>query len=141
MASIAGKRGSATTLAYNAANFGMVGMTQSMAREFGPHGINVNCVCPGPVDTSRMDHVRPDEAGMREHEMNCDALGGALTSWASFTRRRGTTVRIVVGENERRIVLTLTRLFHQVVLCRRPGAPTHDEVQRDYAAIFRPLLP
>ena len=44
VASIAGKRGSANTLAYNAANFGMVGMTQSMAHEFGPHGINVNCV-------------------------------------------------------------------------------------------------
>ncbi|MCZ6888860.1 MAG: SDR family oxidoreductase [Gammaproteobacteria bacterium] len=62
VSSIAGKRGSANTLAYNAANFGIVGMTQSMAREFGPRGINVNCVCPGPVDTSRMDQVRPDGA-------------------------------------------------------------------------------
>ena len=32
-------------------------MTQSMARELGPHGINVNCVCPGAVDTSRMDDL------------------------------------------------------------------------------------
>ncbi len=62
VSSVAGKRGSANTLAYNAANFGIVGMTQSMAREFGPHGINVNCVCPGPVDTSRMDAVRPEDA-------------------------------------------------------------------------------
>ena len=62
VASIAGKRGGANTLAYCAANFGIVGMTQSMAREFGPHGINVNCVCPGPVDTSRMDDVRPSDA-------------------------------------------------------------------------------
>ena len=36
-------------------------LTQSMAREFGPKGVNVNCVCPGPVNTSRMDAVRPDE--------------------------------------------------------------------------------
>ena len=57
VASIAGKSGSANTLAYNAANFAMVGMTQSMAAEFGPRGINVNCVCPGPVATSRMDNV------------------------------------------------------------------------------------
>ena len=60
IASVAGKRGSANTLAYNAANFGMIGMTQSMAREFGPRGINVNCVCPGAVATSRMDDVSPD---------------------------------------------------------------------------------
>ena len=32
-------------------------MTQSLARELGPQRINVNCVCPGPVDTSRMDDV------------------------------------------------------------------------------------
>ena len=51
----AGKRGSANTLAYNAANFAIVGITQSMARELGPHGINVNAVCPGVVDTYRMD--------------------------------------------------------------------------------------
>jgi len=62
VSSVAGKRGSANTLAYNAANFGIIGMTQSMAREFGPHGINVNCICPGQVDTSRMDAVRPSDA-------------------------------------------------------------------------------
>ncbi len=55
VSSSAGKRGSANTLAYNAANFAIVGMTQSMARELGPHGINVNAVCPGAVDTYRMD--------------------------------------------------------------------------------------
>ena len=53
----AGKRGSANTLAYNAGNFGLVGMTQSMARELGKYGINVNCVCPGAVDTHRMDDL------------------------------------------------------------------------------------
>ena len=57
ISSSAGKRGSANTLAYNAANFAIVGMTQSMAREFGPMGINVNCVCPGAVDTHRMDDI------------------------------------------------------------------------------------
>ena len=55
VASSAGKRGAANTLAYNAANFAQVGMTQSLAQELGPHKINVNCVCPAAVDTSRMD--------------------------------------------------------------------------------------
>ena len=55
ISSSAGKRGSANTLAYNGANFAIVGMTQSMARELGPHNINVNAVCPGAVDTHRMD--------------------------------------------------------------------------------------
>ena len=57
ISSSAGKRGSPNTLAYNAANFAVVGMTQSMSRELGPHGINVNCVCPGAVDTHRVDDL------------------------------------------------------------------------------------
>jgi len=57
ISSTAGKRGAANTLAYNGANFAIVGMTQSMARELGQHGINVNCVCPGAVDTHRMDDL------------------------------------------------------------------------------------
>ena len=57
ISSSAGKRGSPNTLAYNAANFAVVGMTQSMAKEFGPMGVNVNCVCPGAVDTHRMDDL------------------------------------------------------------------------------------
>ena len=61
IASVAGKRGNADAMAYCAANFAMVGMTQSMARELGPHGVNVNCVCPGAVDTARMDKFGRDE--------------------------------------------------------------------------------
>ena len=57
-----GKTGSANNLAYCAACFAQVGMTQSMAQELGPHNINVNCVCPGAVDTSRVDDVGRGEA-------------------------------------------------------------------------------
>ena len=55
VSSTAGKSGNPNMLAYNAGNFALVGMTQSMSRELGPMGINVNCVCPGAVDTHRMD--------------------------------------------------------------------------------------
>ena len=61
ISSTAGKSGSANTLAYNAANFAVVGMTQSMARELGPFSINVNCVCPGFTETSRMDGLDLDQ--------------------------------------------------------------------------------
>jgi 3-oxoacyl-[acyl-carrier protein] reductase len=87
IASVAGKRGSANTLAYNAANFGMIGMTQSMAHEFGPHGINVNCVCPGAVATSRMDDVSPDNRPERKlpgdpvHRWGSDDEVGAFVAY------------------------------------------------------------
>ena len=62
LSSTAGKSGTANTLAYNAANFAIVGMTQSMARELGQYNINVNCVCPGYTETSRMDGLDMEAA-------------------------------------------------------------------------------
>ena len=58
VASVAGKSGGEDTLAYCAANFAQVGMTQTLARELGQYNVNVNCVCPGWVDTSRLDHLK-----------------------------------------------------------------------------------
>ena len=36
---------------YAAAKSGLVGLTRSLALDHGPHGIRVNCVCPGFTDT------------------------------------------------------------------------------------------
>jgi 3-oxoacyl-[acyl-carrier protein] reductase len=37
----------------SAAKMGVVGLSRVLANELGPHGINVNVVCPGHIDTSR----------------------------------------------------------------------------------------
>lgn len=51
MASLAGKRGGTGLLCYSATKAAMIGMTNSLALELAPHGIRVNAVCPGWVDT------------------------------------------------------------------------------------------
>lgn len=45
---------------YAAAKAGVVGMTQSLARELGPYGINVNSIAPGPL-AGRMTAQLPPE--------------------------------------------------------------------------------
>jgi NAD(P)-dependent dehydrogenase (short-subunit alcohol dehydrogenase family) len=46
---------------YNAAKAAIVGMTRSMAKELGPHGITVNSVAPGLVQTERGKANMPPE--------------------------------------------------------------------------------
>jgi 3-oxoacyl-[acyl-carrier protein] reductase len=55
LSSVFGKQGGANTAAYCTANFGIQGFTQALALEVARHGITVNAVCPGTVDTARMD--------------------------------------------------------------------------------------
>jgi NAD(P)-dependent dehydrogenase (short-subunit alcohol dehydrogenase family) len=57
VSSTAGKRGSANTAAYNAANFAVDGFTQALAKELAQYQITVNSVCPGLTDTARMDRM------------------------------------------------------------------------------------
>jgi NAD(P)-dependent dehydrogenase (short-subunit alcohol dehydrogenase family) len=38
-------------LPYGAAKAGVVNLTISQAGEWGEHGIRVNCIAPGPIDT------------------------------------------------------------------------------------------
>ena len=66
LSSIAGKRGSPNTAAYNAANFGIQGLTQSIAQEVARHGVTVNAVCPGTIDTARMDVLGRGDGWQRQ---------------------------------------------------------------------------
>jgi NAD(P)-dependent dehydrogenase (short-subunit alcohol dehydrogenase family) len=53
VASIHGMRGDANVVAQSAAKFGLIGMTQALAREFRSHNIAVNAVSPGTVENKK----------------------------------------------------------------------------------------
>jgi len=45
--------------AYAASKAGVVGLTKSFAVELGRHGVTVNCICPGPIDTGMTASIDP----------------------------------------------------------------------------------
>ena len=69
VASLAGKRGSANNAVYCASKFGVVGLTQALAKELGPRGIRVNGVCPVYVRTdSLLANLSGDHPARPEHD-------------------------------------------------------------------------
>jgi 3-oxoacyl-[acyl-carrier protein] reductase len=44
----------------NAVRPGVVGWAKTLARELGPHGITINSIAPGRIDTERLREVYPD---------------------------------------------------------------------------------
>jgi meso-butanediol dehydrogenase/(S,S)-butanediol dehydrogenase/diacetyl reductase len=71
-ASISGTAGDYGLSSYNAAKAGVINLTRSAAIENARHGIRVNCVCPGTIDTrapellggARADEIRREQAAV-----------------------------------------------------------------------------
>ena len=89
----AGKKGIARYAAYCASKFAIVGFTQALAQELASDMINVNAICPGLVDTERVDFIAsalaPEGESSEEHR-------------AMMIRERNMRVpmgRVAVGED------------------------------------------
>ena len=89
----AGKEGIARYAAYCASKFAIVGFTQALAQELASDMINVNAICPGLVDTERVDFIAsalaPEGESSEEHR-------------AMMIRERNMRVpmgRVAVGED------------------------------------------
>jgi len=51
LASVEGVEGGQAQTAYNASKGGVVLLTRSMAVDYGPNNVRVNCLCPGMIET------------------------------------------------------------------------------------------
>ena len=76
ISSIASKIASAKTAAYSTSKAAVNALSRSMALDLAPEGIRVNAVCPGIIDTFRMDDLGRGE-GWRKYVKHAIPLGYA----------------------------------------------------------------
>jgi 3-oxoacyl-[acyl-carrier protein] reductase len=90
----------------NAVRPGVTGWAKSLSRELGPHGVTVNCVAPGRIETARLGELYPD--GPTEADLQAIPLGrwgtpqefGDVACFLASDRARyvtGTTVLVDGG--------------------------------------------
>ncbi|HEU5356645.1 MAG TPA: SDR family oxidoreductase [Actinocrinis sp.] len=68
VASIAGLHGVSDRAAYNASKHGLIGLTRTLAAEWGGRGVRVNAVCPGWVKTE-MDEADQASGGYTDADI------------------------------------------------------------------------
>ncbi|MEG1551092.1 MAG: 3-oxoacyl-ACP reductase FabG [Oscillospiraceae bacterium] len=57
ISSMWGQVGASCEVHYSASKAAVIGMTQALAKEVGPSGIRVNCICPGVIDTKMNKNI------------------------------------------------------------------------------------
>jgi NAD(P)-dependent dehydrogenase (short-subunit alcohol dehydrogenase family) len=90
ISSIGGRKGGKGRSAYRAAKAGLINLTESLAAEVKAHGIDVNCICPGGVDTEGMreafgSRVQADSKLMKPEEIAEVALFLASEASSAIT--------------------------------------------------------
>ncbi len=77
VASAAAYEPTAGNSAYVSSKYAVAGLTKCVALELGPVGVNVNYICPGPVDTPMMLRIEKDFFPDLTHEQAMAALASA----------------------------------------------------------------
>jgi acetoacetyl-CoA reductase/3-oxoacyl-[acyl-carrier protein] reductase len=78
---------------YAAAKAGIIGFTRSISREFAPHGITVNAVCPGPIMTRALAQSAGDEVK--------NAMAGIPVGFVGAPEDVGAMVTLLASEEGR----------------------------------------
>lgn len=89
VSSIGGLRGSSGMGAYQASKHAVIGLTRTAAHDFGPLGIRVNVLAPGPTESPMLDELRRTIPGGVEARIAATPLrkvgtGAEVGATASF---------------------------------------------------------
>lgn len=75
ISSMWGQVGASCECAYSASKAALIGLTRALAKEEGPSGIRVNCICPGVIATDMMSAYSPEDLRALEEETPLERIG------------------------------------------------------------------
>lgn len=61
--------------AYSASKGALIAFTKALAKEVGPSGITVNCLCPGVIETDMLCHLSEQDKKMLAEDTPLMRLG------------------------------------------------------------------
>ncbi|MCX6894538.1 MAG: 3-oxoacyl-[acyl-carrier-protein] reductase [Verrucomicrobia bacterium] len=98
ISSVIGLIGNAGQCNYSASKAGLIGFTQSSARELASRGITVNAIAPGFIETDMTAELKPEmrEALLKQIPLNCFGSAEDIASAALYLA--GATGRYVTGQ-------------------------------------------
>lgn len=84
ISSVSGLMGNAGQVNYSSSKSALLGFTKSLAKELAPRGINVNCICPGFIESDMTNELTSDQ---RDQALSLIPLGnfGSDTDIAKLT--------------------------------------------------------
>ena len=84
VSSVSGLMGNAGQVNYSSSKSALLGFTKSLAKELAPRGINVNCICPGFIESDMTNELTSDQ---RDQALSQIPLGnfGSDTDIAKLT--------------------------------------------------------
>ncbi|NRA86495.1 MAG: 3-oxoacyl-ACP reductase FabG [Rhizobiales bacterium] len=98
MASQLGQIGAAELVHYSAAKAGIIGLTKALAREVSQHGIRVNTVAPGPIDTELTMKLSETWRKMKTAQLPLGQFGTAEDVAATVSFLVSDDAKIYVGQ-------------------------------------------
>ncbi|MGQ0433981.1 MAG: 3-oxoacyl-ACP reductase FabG [Microthrixaceae bacterium] len=82
---------------YAASKAGLIGLTRSIAREYGPRGITANVVTPGPIDTDMLATMPDDKRALLGAQVPVGRIGEPTEVAAAVTFLASEAAAFITG--------------------------------------------